>query len=330
MGRVEAGLAGVLCEQNDLDSAHRFAAQAVEKTKLWKNPNNVAFAYIMLARVLHARGDPQGALERLQNAEQVSQEYPILPSLVRLIEKYKVRLWLSQPDSRAGLSTAERWAQESGVSELEEKETFSEGQEFRLTALAQTLIAKHKTDRALHLLSRLAESALAGGRTSTLIEILALQALALQAQGDRVQAIVAIEHALGLAAPGGYVRVFVDQGKPMGVLLRQSMSCDVDQDYVARLLAAFEATDQQSGGVDGPAFERRATPVHSFALVEPLSKREVDVLRMLKTELTGPEIAHELVISLNTVRTHTKNIYGKLGVNSRRQAVARAESLGLL
>ena len=119
-----------------------------------------------------------------------------------------------------------------------------------------------------------------------------------------------------LAEPEGYVRVFVDEGPAMASLLRAAAKQGIRRDYIRRLLAAV------SGAEHGGPVEQ--------ALIEPLSERELDVLRLLATELDGPAIARELMVSLNTMRTHTKNIYAKLAVNSRRAAVRRAAELGLL
>jgi LuxR family maltose regulon positive regulatory protein len=127
---------------------------------------------------------------------------------------------------------------------------------------------------------------------------------------------VPLERALALAEPEGYVRVFVDEGPPMAALLEEAAKRRIAPGYARRLLTAF-----------GPA--EVSAPVEQ-PLIEPLSERELDVLRLLATDLGGPEIARELVVSLNTVRTHTKSIYGKLGVNNRRAAVRRAEELALL
>jgi LuxR family maltose regulon positive regulatory protein len=154
-----------------------------------------------------------------------------------------------------------------------------------------------------------------------------LQALAHQVQGDiphapaRLErALAPLERALTLAEPEGYVRSFVDEGPPMAGLLKQLHRKGVAADYVAQILAAFEDATK----------EEEPAPSRAEGLVEPLSKRELEVLRLLGTELNGPEIARELVVSLNTMRTHTKNIYSKLGVNNRRAAVRRAEELDLL
>jgi LuxR family maltose regulon positive regulatory protein len=148
------------------------------------------------------------------------------------------------------------------------------------------------------------------------IEILVLQALAHHAQGDVQAALIPLERALTLAEPESYVRIFVDEGSPMATLLEHAGKRGIAPAYVRRLLAAF-----------GTAEDR--TPVQQ-ALVEPLSQRELEVLRLLRTEMSGPEIASELTVSLHTVRTHTNNIYIKLGVNNRRAAVRRAEELNLI
>ena len=155
-----------------------------------------------------------------------------------------------------------------------------------------------------------------GGRSGSLIEIRVVQALAHQARGDPPAALESLEAALRLAEPEGYVRTFVDEGAPMAALLAAAADrTDSHREYVSRLLAAFPTTPRPSAAPD---------------LVEPLSDREQEVLRLLGTELSGPEIARELVVSLNTVRSHTKSIYTKLGVNTRRTAVRRAQELGLL
>ena len=141
-----------------------------------------------------------------------------------------------------------------------------------------------------------------------------LLTLALQA---REEAMIPLEQVLISAKPEGYVRVFVDEGAPMEALLREAETRGIAPDYVPKLLAAFETDNVQ------------VEPPSVTALIEPLSERELEVLRLLKTELSGPEIANELMIALSTMRTHTQNIYSKLGVSNRRAAVRRAEELNL-
>jgi LuxR family maltose regulon positive regulatory protein len=195
--------------------------------------------------------------------------------------------------------------------------------EFEHVTLARVLLAWSRGERggrslpdAVGLLERLLAAAEAGGRMGSALEILVLLALAHRARGDARAARAALERALELAEPEGYVRVFADEGAPIAALLEESAAQGGARDYARRLLAAL-----------GQAKPR---PPAGPALVEPLSERELDVLRLLASELDGPDIARELVVSLNTLRTHTKNIYAKLGVNSRRAAVRRAEELDLL
>jgi LuxR family maltose regulon positive regulatory protein len=184
--------------------------------------------------------------------------------------------------------------------------------EFQWLILVRVLIAQRLPDEAAPLLGYLQQTAESEGRTGRGIEILALQALALEAQGRPVQALNALKKALSLAEREGYVRTFVDEGIPMAVLLRRALAQSIAPDYARRLLAAF----------DEPA----AGPV----LVEPLTRRELEVLRLIADGLKNPEIADHLVISVATVKRHVTNIYGKLGVSRRVQAIARAQDLGLL
>ena len=169
---------------------------------------------------------------------------------------------------------------------------------------------------ATELLERLLAAAEDGGRNGSVIEILVLQALARRARDDVAGALASLERAVALAEPEGYVRVFVDEGPPMAALLKLAAKQPNASSYVRRLLAAVARAEGQ-------------TPVEQ-PLIEPLSERELEVLRLLESDLDGPDIARELTVSLNTVRTHTRNIYAKLGVNSRRAAVRRAAELGLL
>ena len=144
-----------------------------------------------------------------------------------------------------------------------------------------------------------------------------LLALAHQASGERNEALIALEQVLITTEPEGYVRIFVDEDDPMVTLLREAKARGIAPGYIPTLLAAFETDEIQ------------VEPPSATSLIEPLSERELEVLRLLKTELSGPEIADELMIALSTMRTHTQNIYGKLGVDNRRAAVRRAEELNL-
>jgi LuxR family maltose regulon positive regulatory protein len=183
------------------------------------------------------------------------------------------------------------------------------------------------------LLERLLQAAEEGGRMGSVIEILVLQALAHQRQGDIPASLAPLERALTLAEPEGYIRIFLDEGLPMAQLLREAAAHGIMPDYTGRLLAAFETEGQTSVASAGaaPLPDRPSqSPPASQPLIEPLSQRELEVLRLFKTELSGPEIANQLMIALSTVRTHSKRIYSKLNVKDRRAAVKRAAELNLI
>jgi LuxR family maltose regulon positive regulatory protein len=193
------------------------------------------------------------------------------------------------------------------------------------------------------LLERLLKAAEEGGRQGSTLEILVLQALAYHAQADLPLALKPLQKALTLAEPEGYVRMFLDEGSSMMQLLLEAASRGIMPDYTGKLLAVFEAQQPGSSGESPlpiplavlPEGHRRSPrPAGERGdgepLTEPLSQRELEVLRLFKTELSGPEIARELVIALSTVRTHTKSIYSKLNVNNRRAAVKRAAELNLI
>jgi LuxR family transcriptional regulator, maltose regulon positive regulatory protein len=211
------------------------------------------------------------------------------------------------------------WAREQGLSAQDD---LSYLHEFEHITLAKVLLAHYTSDRAdrslreaMGLLARLLQAVEAGKRTGRAIEILIVQALAHQAQGDIPAALIPLQWALSLAEPEGYIRIFVDEGLPMAILLEKAAQRGIAPNYVHQLLTAT-----------GRAPDR---PPITQVLIEPLSERELEVLRLLGTDLNGPEIARELVVSLNTMRTHTKNIFSKLGVDNRRAAVRRAEELKL-
>jgi LuxR family maltose regulon positive regulatory protein len=275
------------------------------------------------AHVTQSHGDLAGALDLLDDAEGHYRRTPV-PDL-RPLAALRARVWLAQ----GRLRDARRWAQEQGLSS---EDALSFLREFAHITLARVLIAEDMhapvgspMREAIHLLDRLQHAAEAGGRSGSVIEIGVVQALAHQAQGDLAPALAALERALRLAEPEGYIRIFVDEGLPMAHLLRAAATRGIRPDYTDTLLAAFPERTNQA-----PVQNPRPSALSPQPLVEPLSERELDVLRLLGTELSGPEIAGRLMVSLNTMRTHTKHIYTKLGVTNRRAAVQRAEELDLV
>ncbi|TDW77439.1 LuxR C-terminal-related transcriptional regulator [Kribbella pratensis] len=282
------GLSRIAWERNDLDAATDYLRRAEELGAASDLPQNPYRWRLAMARIREAEGHLDSALNLLDAA--ITVYVGDFSPNVRPLTAVRARLLIRQGD----LSAAQEWA-DSVPDEL------SYLHEYEHITAARLMMAQRKD--AVPLLERL--RAAAEDRTGSLIEILVLQALA-----GRDPA--ALERALTLAEPEGYVRVFVAEGEPMLTMLQRLRPASA---YVRRLLdAARQPT-------------RVSTPQ---TLLDPLSDRELDVLRLLTSELDGPSIARELVVSLNTVRTHTKHIYTKLGVNNRRAAIRRAHQLGLL
>jgi LuxR family maltose regulon positive regulatory protein len=278
---------------------------------------------VAMARIRHAQGDLEGALEMLDEAERRYMS-DFSPN-VHPIAAWKTQVWVAQ----GRLAEALGWARKQGLSAEDE---LSYLREFEHTTLARVLLAQYRNEsadrsivEAIGLLERLLAAAQAGGRMGSVIEILILEALAHQAQGDIPAALIPLQQALTPAEPQGYIRMFLDEGTPMAQLLREAAAHKILPGYTGKLLAAFEAQGQKSAN----ASPIPASPT-SESLIEPLSQRELEVLRLFKTELSGPEIARELTIALSTVRTHTESIYSKLNVKTRRGAVKRATELGLI
>jgi LuxR family transcriptional regulator, maltose regulon positive regulatory protein len=296
---LHVGMSELLLQRNDLDGARRHLATSRELGEHAEFPQNAYRWRVALALIRRAEGDLAGAVELLDEAEPVYNT-DFSPE-VRPVPAVRARVYLTQ----GRVAETLRWAEERRLSADDE---LTYVREYEHITLARALLAQ-RDDGASGLLERLLAGARAGHRTGSVIEILVLQALARQALGDRATALATLEEALALAEPEEYVRLFLDEGPPMAALLRQAGA----HDYARRLLASSGPTGglQQTG------------------LIEPLSDRELDVLRLLRSELDGPEIARELTVSLNTLRTHTKHIYAKLGVTSRRAAVRRAEELDL-
>jgi len=302
------------CERDDLPAARQFLLRSQELGEHTGLPQNRYRWRVAMARVRQGEGDLGGALDLLNEAERlyVSDFFPN----VRPVPALRARIWIAQ----GKLSEALGWAREQGLSVDDD---LSYLREFEHITLARLLLARDQgegAERSAHeaarLLERLLRAAEEGQRTGRVIEILVLRALVHQALGDIPAALGFLDRAVTLAEPEGYVRVFADEGPPMAALLRAAAKQGPRRDYVRRLLAAASGIEH-----NGPTEQ---------ALIEPLSERELDVLRLLGSELDGPAIARELMVSLNTVRTHTKNIYAKLAVNNRRAAVRRGAELSLL
>jgi LuxR family maltose regulon positive regulatory protein len=309
-GMAFFGLGTICYERNDLEAALRHIRQSIELCRQWGNVGILMAGYVLLFRVRQVQGDVESARGALSEAERLARANPLAPRAVSWVESFRARSWLAQGDIEAAV----RWAEQRGI---KIDDDFSYLRDAEYLTLGRVFLAQREYDMALMLFERLRNSAETIGRIGSLIEILVLQAITLQAKSDISRALAILEQALSLAEPEGYVRTFVDEGEPMARLLRRALSQGIAPNYVARLLAAFGEEVESTF----PAME---------SLIEPLSERELEVLRLIVAGLSNPEIAQELVIAVSTVKSHVNHIYGKLGVESRTQAVARAQELGLL
>lgn len=310
---MHVGMSELLRERNDLTAALQHLMASRDLGEHAGFPQNPYRWRVVMARIRQTEGDLSGAIELLDEAERVYNT-DFSPD-VRPVPAVRARLHLAQ----GKVADALRWARERHLSADDELTYVREYQHITLARvlLAQCVAqgAKDAGEEAGRLLDRLLAAAREGQRGGSVIEILVVQALTHQARGNRSAALASLDEALTLAEPEGYARVFLDEGPPMAALLRAVVEHGVAQGYARRLLESA-----------GPPV--RGGRVQQ-GLVEPLSERELHVLRLLRSEMDGPDIARELMVSLNTMRTHTKNIYIKLGVNNRRAAVRRAEELDL-
>ncbi len=308
VGFVYVAFGDLLRERNELSTAAEYLEKGIELGQAGGHPRILIIGHVWLAWLRQTKGDVTGSQETIRAALQIDQQYEgsrfwPLPQAAC----YQARLWIAQGD----LAAANLWAQASGLTPADSPITYH--YEVEYLTLARLLIAQGNLEAAEGLLFRLHRGAAAAERNGSLIEILILQAITFAAQDHGEEALPALEQALGLAESEGFVRIFLDEGAPMAELLRQAVAQDLHTSYALGLLEAL------GEAVTAPQ-----------PLVEPLSERELEVLRRVAAGYSNQEIAQELVVAVSTVKKHINNIYGKLEVGSRTQAVARARELGLL
>ncbi len=313
---------GELCyEWNDLDAAERLLEQGMEALggPLTLAADTIAVGYATFARLHQARKQNHNALALLDAFAQLAQERQFAPMQLAFASAVRTHIELIQ----GNLAAAVRWTEASGLSASDE---LAYPREREYLTFARVRIEEGREDpaglrleEALRLLERLRESAEAKARTGSVLEILILQALAFSARGKGTEALAVLQRVLTQAEPEGYIRLFVDEGMPMLRLLRQAQARGVVPEYVAMLLAAFDAPSLPDAAVTAAS-----------ALIEPLTFREREVLQLLAAGASNGEIARRLVLSVGTVKKHVSNICGKLDVQSRTRAVARARTLHLL
>ncbi len=319
-GPALVALAEVAYQRNDLDAALDYATDGVGLCRQFVYTLTLAAGLTTLAWIRQASGDRVGALNAMREAE----DYAAGPSgLLNPVPAQRARLQLAQGD----LTGPSDWTRSCGLDPDDDPDYPREPGHL---VLARLLLAQGLPDRAIALLNRLYAAAAAQDRAGSLIEVQALRALALQADGDELGALTALAGALGLACPQGYVRVFADEGPAMAALLGRLIAAqrdnqataDVPLDCLARLQRAVD------GAHHGPDHGR--SPQAVPGLVEQLTHRELEVLAMLAAGRSNQAVATQLVVSLDTVKKHVSHVLTKLGAANRTEAVARARQLGLI
>ena len=316
LSHVFTTLSFVFCEWNDIETALHYSKEAVSLARRWEQADALHFALDSLGQALFASGDVEGAFDVLQ------QTWKVARSTSNWFEEITVSV---EVEWHLALGDLEKAIHCLNVVKLDLDEAsqlpFEAYKSLLLpAAIVQIYIAQHQYSKALALIGPLVEHLERRGVISYLIRVLIWRALVYQRMNQEAQALASLEQALLLAAPEGYLRSFVKSGEGLIPLLKQARRANITPEYVDDLLAAFE-----SGGGNRPS--RKAV---SPGLVEQLSEREMDVLRLLAQGCSDKKIAGNLVIAQETVHKHLKNIYGKLDVHSRSEAVARANELDLL
>ncbi|MFN2275852.1 MAG: LuxR C-terminal-related transcriptional regulator, partial [Anaerolineales bacterium] len=314
-GLAMIGLGNLLREWNQLQEAERLLNDGIE---LVRNLGVIGTldGYIALARVKQAQGKPRDAQQVMDVVHKITIRFDASDLDDIMVGLYQARLWIVQGQVEA----AERWRGEWVAQRQRNDENLPYVlQELDQILQARLLLARNKPEDCLRVARRLQKDADKLGRGGVVLEALILQCLACSAMGDDEQALHALEQALVNAEPQEYLRIFLDEDPPMARLLYEAVERGIHREYAGRILSVFTPT-RESHRPAGAA-ER---------LIEPLSKRELEVLQLLSRGSSNKEVARQLFISLPTVKWHTSNIYGKLGVQNRTEAVAKAGALGLL
>jgi len=308
-GSIYAGLARLSHEFNLLDDAAQNIHLCIDLCRQWGDLSLQAVACAMLAQLEQVRGNSEEAREAMRRAEQLAGEHPLPPRRSILVKSDLARLWLAQ-------GNLERLSQLIKKDGLRVEDEISSQRAPEYVILLRALLARSDYEAALALSEGLLRQAETAGGMGLVIEVLILKALSHQGKKDSERALKALERALSLARTEGYVRSFLDEGEPMTRLLCQAQSRKAGAGYEAELLSSIGTIP----GMTQPSMQ---------LLVEPLTTREMEVLKLIEAGASNQEISEKLVISIPTVKRHISNIYAKLGVTSRTQAIAIGKELRL-
>ncbi len=315
------GASQVLYELDQLDQTETYLTRCAALAVKFGSAEVQVYALSGLARICLARDNLAAAANYFDQVDALLQTQVFTISIMAFVDYYRFQLLLKQ----GNLTAAAAWI-ESRAGQPGPLNPYA----FHRVALPQILIAQGSFDTALDKLATLIQEAEITGHGSMLIKALVLQALAFHMCGNNSQALTILQRALTLAEPEGYVRAFVDEGAPMaGLLERMKAEGGRRTEYVLKLLAAFR-TEKVTLSKEA---DKRTVHPSSFTvqpLIEPLTEREQELLHLVADGLTNQEIAQELFVAVGTVKKHINNIFGKLAVSNRTQAVARAREIGLL
>jgi LuxR family maltose regulon positive regulatory protein len=308
-GEAYVELSQISYEWNNLENTAEQVRSSLALCRQWGQETFHAKGSIMLARLERVRGNTETAIENMNIAEGLIKEHHFAFKYTVWVKYALVRFWITQ----GNLEKASHIVQESGITIHDEIPYLREPEFMALLCL---LLARGDYDASLVLSKRLLQKAETGKRMGRVIEILALQALIYQGIKDQEQALIVLKKALVLARPESYVRTFLDEGEPMVRLLHLARSRQIETEYVTDLLSAVK---EDTGKTPSPQMQN-----------EPLTAREVEVLKLIEAGYSNQELAEKLIISITTVKRHISNIYTKLGVKNRTQAVAIGKELKLL
>ena len=313
-GMPYIGLGDLYRERNELGAAVHHLEQGLALGRQVNSLLVLVSGHIALARVKQAQGDQEAAQIQLQQAEQVANQLEVAWSWLHTpVTAYLIRLWLNHNQIETANQTAQAWQQKDDAPLL--PGYWTEGQQI---ALARLFIGQNNYSEALVILEPAAQAAKVSGSVGSLIEILVLQTVAHAALANPDKALRSLQQALSFAEPAGYIRLFIDEGDRLAPLLQQAIARNLQAGYATKLLQAIRS-------------ETKTGPTSATSqLLDPLTERELEVLRLIVAGLSNQAIADELVIAHGTVRQHINRIYSKLDVKSRAQAIIKAQDLDLV
>jgi LuxR family maltose regulon positive regulatory protein len=340
-GQPLMGLGDLAGEWHDFEAAERYLRDSIKLTEQWNEVGAIE-AYLALAWLKWVQGDAEGAQAEIDTARQLAIRFDVTEVDDWAVALSQARFALAQGD----LATVQRWIEAQDVMsyadeplpEAYDTQPLYRLRKYELIVLSRLLILQGKSDYALGVLDRLLPVAKRQQRPSLIIEIYLLKALAFNKCGHHDQAMISLEQGLKLAESEGYTRPFVDMGKSLRLLIadfrvwigrqqRGEIAASVCA-YAEKLLSVLEGDSPLPHEMSFSEIENQKSKIEN--LLEPLSEREMDVLRLLDSSLSTNEIADALFVSVHTVRSHLKNIYSKLDVHSRYEAVAKAKDIGIL